>query len=66
MCKLDTGAIMQTLLENIFRSFEKKLKPGTWIDEIEKNTHINSSPNIFLFKRYNINKIIVQRRKRTK
>jgi hypothetical protein len=25
-----------------------------WIDEIERNTHKNSSPNIFSFKRYKI------------
>jgi hypothetical protein len=31
-----------------------------WIDEIERNTHKNSSSNIFSFKRYKFDKIIMQ------
>jgi hypothetical protein len=39
---------MQTLLENIFRIFLKKLKHGMWIDEIEKNMHTKfKSKHIF-------------------
>jgi hypothetical protein len=36
------------------------------MDEIEKNTHKKLSLNIFSFKRYKIDKIDMQRRKRTK